>query len=567
VLQVLEVSLLGPHLPRGPVQVQERRRKDRLEELPRTPAKRLDELQVQLRKGLDIVYGGASLWHRRPNSIGMIRLGGMHGLATSGQTGSMSECVQPGRLESVMIEPMTVAAVVTTGIYCRPGCGARPSPQNVRQYLLPAAAEAAGYRACLRCRPYRMEPPIIRTGPELVCRAVRLILDGALDGKTEHDLGARLFVSARHLRRLFLQHLGVTPDQLARSSRAHFARRLLDDTDLTIGEITFAAGFGSVRQLNRACRDLFRATPRELRARRRVSDRLVADGGLLLRLPFEPPLDWEPMLAYFEARAIAGVERVSDGVYRRTVLVDGDPGVLELSLGGTDHLLLRAHLPHWEGLIHLARRARRIFNLDCDTEGSARHLAQDPVVGPLVRARPGIRPPGTWDPFETGVRAVIGQCISLRGANTIAARLVERYGAPVPGLQALGLTHLFPTPSTLAGADLSGLGLSAGCAAAVSGFAGAVADADLTLDRAARLDQLATSIRAIRGLGPLTAHHLAFRMGDPDAFPATDLGLRRALSRGPPMAPREVERIAERWRPWRAQAAIHLWLDRPPIAW
>jgi AraC family transcriptional regulator of adaptative response / DNA-3-methyladenine glycosylase II len=467
----------------------------------------------------------------------------------------------------MMIEAMTgVAAVVTTGIYCRPGCGARPSPHNIRYYPFPAAAEAAGYRACLRCRPYRTEPPISSSSPELVCRAVRLILDGALDGKTEHDLGARLFVSARHLRRLFLQHLGVTPDQLARSSRTHFARRLLDDTDLTIADIAFAAGFGSVRQLNRDCRDVFRATPKELRARRRISDRLVADGGLLLRVPFQPPLDWEAMIRYFEARAIAGVEDVSDGIYRRTVTIDGDPGVLELSLGGPDHLLLQAHLPHWEGLIHLVRRARRIFNLDCDVEGATRHLATDPAVGPLVRARPGIRPPGTWDAFETGVRAIIGQRISLSGANTIAARTVERYGTPVPGLRALGLTHLFPAPPTLATADLRDLGLSPGHAAAVNTFAGAVADGELRLDRAGRLEHLVGSITSIRGLGRWTAHYLALRMGEPDAFPATDLGLRRALSQGSFVRAREVEHVAECWRPWRAHAATHLWLSPQPNA-
>ncbi len=458
------------------------------------------------------------------------------------------------------------SAVVTTGIYCRPGCAARPSPENVRHFLLPAGAEAAGYRSCLRCRPYRTEPSISWSGPELVCRGVQLILDGALDGKTEHDLGARLFVSARHLRRLFLQHLGVTPDQLARSSRTHFARRMLDDTDLTVADVAFAAGFGSVRQLNRACRDVFRATPKELRARRRKSDRLVADGGLLLRLPFHPPLDWKAMLGYFEARAIAGVENVSEGTYRRTVMIDGDPGVLELSLGGSDHLLLRAHLPHWEGLIHLARRARRIFNLDCDMEGPTRHLSADPIVGPLIRVRPGIRPPGAWDPFESGVRAIIGQRISLGGANTIAARIVGRYGTPVPGLQGLGLTHVFPQISTLATADLSDLGLSLVRAAAVNAFARAVADDDVRLDRAGRLDQLTASIMAIRGLGPWTAHYLALRMGEPDAFPATDLGLRRAVSHGPPDSAREVERLAECWRPWRAHAAIHLWLDRPVIA-
>ena len=187
----------------------------------------------------------------------------------------------------------------------------------------------------------------------MVCRAVGLILDGALDGKTEADLGARLGVSPRHLRRLFVEHLGVTPDGLARSARTHFARRLLDDTDLTILEIALAAGFGSVRQLNRACRDVFRMAPRELRARRRATDRLVADGGLLLRLPFKGPLDWHAMLDYFAARAIPRVEHVSDDVYRRTIVVDGDPGVLELFPATDEQLMLRVHLPHWRELIHI----------------------------------------------------------------------------------------------------------------------------------------------------------------------------------------------------------------------
>jgi AraC family transcriptional regulator, regulatory protein of adaptative response / DNA-3-methyladenine glycosylase II len=454
----------------------------------------------------------------------------------------------------------TFAAVVTTGIYCRPGCAAHPLPGNVRTFSSAAAAEAAGYRACLRCRPYRTQLSVSWEGPEVVCRAVQLILDGGLDGNTEHDLAARLFISARHLRRLFNDHLGVTPDQLARSARAHFARRLLDDTDLTIADVAFAAGFGSVRQLNRSCREVFRAAPGELRARRRATDRLVADGGLALRLPFQPPLDWEAMLGYFEARIIAGVESVSDGTYRRTVMVDGDAGVIELSPGGPDHLMLRAHLPHWEGLIHVAGRARRIFNLDCDIEGSTRHLDADPIVGALMRARPGIRPPGTWDPFETGVRAIIGQQVSTDGANTIAARIVERFGTPVPGLEALGLTHLFPAPSTLATADLSDLGLTSARVVAVSAFARAAADFDIPLDRASRLDQLTASIMAIRGLGSWTAQYLAFRMGEPDAFPAADLGLRRSLSQGPPIASREAERVAERWRPWRGNAAAYLWL-------
>ena len=212
-----------------------------------------------------------------------------------------------------------LSAVVTTGIYCRPGCGGRPHPENVRPYLLAAAAESDGFRPCLRCRPYRTSGPAFWSGPELVCRAVQLITDGALDGGTEDQLAARLGVSGRHLRRLFVAELGVTPDGLARSRRAHFARRLLDDTDLPITDVAFAAGFGSVRQLHRACHDIFRAAPGELRARRRVTDRLVADGGLVLRMPYQGCLDWDALLAYLQARAIPGVEQVDGDTYRRTV--------------------------------------------------------------------------------------------------------------------------------------------------------------------------------------------------------------------------------------------------------
>jgi AraC family transcriptional regulator, regulatory protein of adaptative response / DNA-3-methyladenine glycosylase II len=449
------------------------------------------------------------------------------------------------------------AAVVTTGIYCRPGCGGRPRSENVLRFPLAAAAEAAGYRACLRCRPYRSPQLVPWSGPELVCRAVRLILDGALDLHDEAELGTRLGVSSRHLRRLFTAHLGVTPDGLARSARAHFARRLLDDTDLTVTEIAFAAGFGSLRQFNRTCQEVFRASPRELRARRRVSDRLVADGGLALRLPFHGPLDWDALAAYFAARAIPGVEHVSGTTYRRTVLIAGDAGVLELCAGGEDHLVLRAHLPHWEELIHVAQRARRIAGLDVDLEEPARQLAACPIIGPLVKTRPGLRVPGTWDPFETGVRAIIGQQVSVRAANTLTGRLVERLGTPVPGLGQLGLTHTFPSSETLASADLDGLGLTRARSKAIRAFARAVAQDDVRLDRSVSLDRLVDSITAIDGLGPWTAHYLALRLGEPDAFPGSDLGLRRALPRG---SAQEPDAVAERWRPWRALATTHLWL-------
>jgi AraC family transcriptional regulator, regulatory protein of adaptative response / DNA-3-methyladenine glycosylase II len=394
------------------------------------------------------------------------------------------------------------------------------------------------------------------TAPELVCRAVRLILDGALDADNEEALGSRLGVSGRHLRRLFQEHLGVTPDGLARSSRTHFARRLLDDTDLSMLEIAFAAGFGSVRQFNRSCRDVFRASPRELRARRRVTDRLVADGGLPLRLTYHGPLDWTSLVEYLGARAIPGVEQVSGDTYRRTVVVDGDPGVIELRPGNREEIVLVVHLPHWEELIHVVERARRICGLDLDLAEAERHLARDDVIGPIVRAHSGVRVPGTWDPFETGVRAIIGQQISIAAANTISGRLVARLGTPVAGLSQLGLTHTFPSAQTVAHADLYGLGLPPARGDAVRAFAHAVVEGDVRLDGSASLQELVASVTAIPGLGDWTANYIGLRLGERDAFPANDLGLRRALAGYAEGKPVE---LAERWRPWRALAATQLW--------
>jgi AraC family transcriptional regulator of adaptative response / DNA-3-methyladenine glycosylase II len=461
---------------------------------------------------------------------------------------------------------MSVEAVVTTGIYCRPGCPGRPNPGNTRRYRSAAEAEAAGFRACHRCRPYRDAAALdMVSAPELVCRGVQLVLAGALDGANERELAVRLGASTRHLRRLFLEHAGVTPDGLARSSRAHFARRLLDDTDLSVTEIAYASGFGSVRQFNRCMLETFRATPTELRAKRRSTDRLAADGGLCLRLPFVPPLDWDALLTYLAARAIPGVEHVGDGVYRRTVDIDGDTGVVEVEHGGPDHLVLRAHLPHWEGLIHVVARVRRIFGLDADVATAHDALAGDPVVGGLVRRRPGLRVAGTWDPFELAVRAVLGQQVSVAGASTLAGRVVARHGTPVPGLGALGLSSRFPTADTLADADLVGVGLPATRAGAVRALGRAVAEGKVVLDGTRPLPELVESLTAVEGIGPWTAQYVALRTGEPDAFPTGDLGLRRAAGRedGTTLRTAGLDRLAERWRPWRATAAMHLWTGAP----
>ena len=455
------------------------------------------------------------------------------------------------------------SGVRTTGIYCRPGCGGRPLAKNVTPYRSAAAAEAAGLRACFQCRPYRVSDlESWVDGPELVCRAVRLIVDGYLDQRTETELAAHLGISARHLRRLFADQVGATPDQVARSRRAHFARRLLDDTDLTLTDIAFAAGFGSVRQFNRTMQDTFRASPRELRERRRKADRLTADGGLTLRLPFAAPLDWDGLLEWFGGRAIDGAEVVDGTTYRRTIVVDGEPGVIEVSPGGDDHLLLRAHLPYWDGLIHVVQQVRRMFGLDHEPADDDR-FAEDPTLARLVAERPGLRVPGSWDGFEVGVRAILGQQVTVAGARTLAGRLVERLGTPVPGLDELGLTHTFPQAAVVADDDLDGVGLTGARVQALRSFAAAVRDGEVRLDGSVSLEEFVASVTALPGLGEWTAQYLALRLGEPDAFPAGDLGLRKALADRRLPSARDVEARAEAWRPWRAQAAIHLWALRP----
>jgi AraC family transcriptional regulator of adaptative response / DNA-3-methyladenine glycosylase II len=450
----------------------------------------------------------------------------------------------------------TFTGVITTGIYCRRGCPATPLRRNTLPFGHPAAAEAAGFRPCLRCRPDRVPDEGWIAAPELVCRALHSIADGVLDDATEDDLAGQLGVSARHLRRLFAEHVGATPSEVARSRRAHFARRLLDDTDLPMTQIATAAGFNTVRQMNRVVQEIFQFTPTELRAKRRQPDRLVADGGLELRVPYRPPLAWAELLAFLAPRAIPGVEAVDldAGIYRRVADVDGAPGVIEVwDVPREQALRLRAHLPSIDGLVHLVAGVRRLFDLDADPKVIDRHLARDDRLRPLVRARKGLRVPGALDPFELGVRAILGQQVSVPRATALSGAVVEQLGERVPGIAALGLTHEFPKPEVVAAGDLSKLGLTGARVNALRSFAAAMASGELTLDRATGLDQTVRALCALPGIGPWTAHYIAMRAcGERDAFPASDLALKHELGDDPAA-------VAEPWRPWRAYAAMHLW--------
>ena len=455
-----------------------------------------------------------------------------------------------------------ISAVTTTGIYCRAtGCPASPNAENVSDYRSAVAAEAAGYRPCLRCRPDRLSPHFgAGDAPPPVRNALMLIAEGGLDEATEHELGARVGLSSRQLRRLFLDHVGATPDFVARSRRAHFARRLLDESDLTITDVAYAAGFRSVRQMNRVMVDTFRFTPSELRAKRRHGDRLTADGGLPLRAPYDGAFDFATMLSFLGARLIPGVESVGDSTYRRTITSCGHPGAIEVrDAGDGRHLVVQAHLPTFNSIIDDVARVRRIFGLDQPAAGKVSALRKDPLIGPLVKANPGLRVVGAWDRFETAVRIVLTQQISVRAANTILGRLTRTFGTPVEGLDKLGLTHVFPSAGRLASASpakVAGVGMPATRAATLKALATAYASEALSLEPTTSLDDVSDRLVAITGVGPWTAQCIALRaVGHADAFPAGDLGLQRAAG----MDAAELESRAEAWRPYRGLAAMHLW--------
>jgi AraC family transcriptional regulator of adaptative response / DNA-3-methyladenine glycosylase II len=393
----------------------------------------------------------------------------------------------------------------------------------------------------------------------VVRRALRLIQDGALDEASVDALAARVGVGPRHLHRLFVQHVGASPITVAQTRRLHFAKRLLDETEWPMTEIALAAGFSSLRRFNHVFRRTYQRAPRDLRRRSRGG--LAADSGdeVVLRLAFRPPYDWPQIRDFLAARAVPGVERVDARGYARTVASGGAHAIVCVrALGGENALELRVRGASPAALFQLASAARRAFDLAADPAGIALAFESDPLLGPLVRHRPGLRIPGAWDPFECAVRAVLGRHVSLATARTQAARLVARIGqAIVDGTD--GLTHLFPTPAVLAGADLNGLGLTKARVAALHTLARAVTAG--ALDLASPAEDVIAALGALPGLGAGMAQYVALQgLGEPDAFPASDLVLRRmAADGGPLLTASALETRADAWRPWRGYAALHLW--------
>jgi AraC family transcriptional regulator of adaptative response / DNA-3-methyladenine glycosylase II len=456
--------------------------------------------------------------------------------------------------------------VASTGIYCRPICPARtPKFEHCKFFGSAAAAQDAGFRPCLRCRP--------ETAPDLaswrgtsntVSRALALIAEGALAGdeSSVEKLAERLGVGERQLRRLFLQHLGASPISVAQTQRVLFAKQLIHETQMPMTKVAMAAGFGSLRRFNETFLNLFRRPPSALR---RNNSKKLKEKEVQLRLRYRPPYDWDCMLAFLQARAVPGVEMVNGDRYFRTVEVDGVLGSIEVShLIHQQSLGVKIRFPDVRLLPAIVARVRCLFDLGADIETIDRHLSADPVLAPLVARRPGLRAPGGWDGFEIAVRAVLGQQITLAAARGLAGQLVALHSRSVPKSLRMhpDLSQVFPTAKRLASASSIGLRIPMARLRTLKAVAEA-AVADPKLFRAlGSIEQTVARLQTIHGIGEWTAQYIALRaIRDMDAFPSTDIGLLRgvaSISGNATSASRLLSR-AESWRPWRAYAAQHLW--------
>ncbi|MEP9381221.1 Ada metal-binding domain-containing protein [Nocardioides cheoyonin] len=460
-------------------------------------------------------------------------------------------------------------AVRTTGIYCRPSCPARtPAYAHVTFHRTAAAAQAAGYRACKRCQPDATPgSPDWDVVATAAGRAMRLIADGVVDREGVEGLARRVGYSARHLTRLLTAELGAGPLALARARRAQTARTLVETTDLGFADIAFAAGFTSVRQFNDTVREVYAATPTELRGRRRAPR--AADGTVAMRLAVRTPFAGRALHAFLRDHLVPGVEAAGDGWFARTLDLPHGPGTVRLELadlstvGETGFVRATFRLADLRDMGAAVERARRLVDADCDPCAVGEAFAGDTVIGRLARCVRGLRVPGSVDGAELAVRTVVGQQVSVAGAQTVLGRIVAAHGTPVetgPELSAAGLTHLFPSPATLAEVDPTSLPMPRARGRTIATLASAVAGGELALDRGADRDDVRRRMLALPGVGPWTADYVALRaLGHPDVFLPTDVGIRRALAA---LGAADVE--PARWRPWRSYALLYLWTSLSP---
>ncbi|MGO9373254.1 MAG: AlkA N-terminal domain-containing protein, partial [Syntrophobacteraceae bacterium] len=455
--------------------------------------------------------------------------------------------------------------VLSTGIYCRPICPARsPKPENIVYFPSAAAAAEAGLRPCLRCRPEAAPgSPAWNGTSATVSRAMLLTRQGALNEGSVEDLASKLGVGSRHLRRLFQTHIGASPKSLATTQKVLFAKKLLSETDLSITEIAFASGFGSIRRFNWAFSKDYGTTPSAIRRRNNSNKTTESDlFQCTLTLSYRPPFDFQRMLGFFELRAIPGVEFVSEGIYRRTIRINETTGVISVTQSATGNALrLSVGLSDSRELMSIVEKVRRMFDLDANMAAIHGVLNADKLLARSVAKHPGLRLPGAWDPLEAAIRAVVGQQVSVKGARTVLGRIAANAGQRFESGDYPELTRFFPTTHELATADLKAVGMPEVRIRTMQALTQEVDRKRLSFVVKGSLSDYIQQMTRIPGIGDWTAQYIAMRaMGEPDAFPAGDLGIIKALQDGdkrPTM--KQIRERADKWRPWRAYAAMYLW--------
>lgn len=452
--------------------------------------------------------------------------------------------------------------VLTTGIYCRPVCPVRvPKKENVQLYKSAAAAAAAGFRPCLRCRPESSPGTPAWSGPSWkVSRALQLIDKGILDDGSVDELAEQLDVGPRQLSRLFQSHLGASPVEVAQTRRLHFAKKLIDETDMPLADICFAAGFGSIRRFNAVFNKTYNRSPKQLRDKRKQRN-VVNKDAIEITLSYRPPFDWRSMLAFLKFRAITGIEFVTDNSYARTIRLGETVGDFMVRFQeGSNQIQVSINFPATCHLYQIIDRIRSLFDLRADSAQIDRYFARDKLLKPMAKKFPGLRVPGCWDGFEVAVRAILGQQISVKAACTLVARMTKRYGQQYAAGNER-LTHVFPSEEVLARADMDGLGIVTQRIAAIQSTARLICSGELLIDCTTDTDKFVAQICQVKGIGEWTAYYIAMRaLNDPNAFPYSDLILRRAAAaKHETLTAKQLLTRSEPWQPWRAYAVILLW--------
>ncbi|NKB31484.1 MAG: helix-turn-helix domain-containing protein [Pseudomonadales bacterium] len=454
--------------------------------------------------------------------------------------------------------------VLTTGIYCRPVCPVRiPKKENVQLYKTAAGASAAGFRPCLRCRPESSPGTPAWSGSSWkVSRALQLIDQGFLDEGSVDELSDQIAVGPRQLSRLFQNHLGASPVEVAQTRRLHFAKKLIDETNMPLSEICFAAGFGSIRRFNAVFNKTYERSPKQLRDKRNVTekDENGLSEGIRITLSYRPPFDWKSHLAFLAYRSIPGVEVVTATSYARTISLDGAAGHFLVEFEEESHRVqVEIHYPESRQLYQIIDRIKSIFDLRADSEQIDKFLSKDKTLKSMVKKFPGLRVPGCWSEFEVAVRAVLGQQVTVKAASTLVSRIAERYGKSyICNIE--GLTHVFPGPEKLQRTKMDNMGIVTQRIVAIRTIAAQVAKGEMVIDCSVDTAEFVEQICTIKGIGEWTAFYIAMRaLNDPNAFPYSDLILRRAIDKDEELTPKQLLLRSEPWQPWRAYAVILLW--------